>query len=177
MGRPTRQISATGEPAGRAAHTCSIVPGRLVGSEAAEALVVFGGVDANGAVFGDAHALPLLASGETHPAAWRQLHPAGGPAPSERAVHCACVLRGGLYVVSGWAGGQHLLDDMWALTGTSVGGDALWRAPRPYSRAAPAPREGASLTAIGPGEAMLFGGNTYVDTHTYIYIYILYIYI
>lgn len=161
MGRLTETVRTEGEPCARSAHSCSIVPGRLVGiPDVAQVLIVFGGVDSDGAVLGDTHMLPLPAPGRGAPLRWEQLRPSGA-VPAGRALHCACGLRSGLYIVGGCDAGGVLLHDTWALGSTGAAGGARWTTPQlECNDVSPAPRQAASLTATGPDEAVLFGGLT-----------------
>jgi hypothetical protein len=161
MGRLTDDARAEGEPCARSAHCCTIVPGRLVGfPDVPQVLVVFGGLDAAGAVLSDVHALPLPAPGRATPLRWERLCPSSAM-PAGRALHCACELRDGLYIFGGCGTEEALLDDIWALGATGAAAGARWTTPYlECDDAPPAPRRAASLTATGPAEAVLFGGLT-----------------
>lgn len=131
-------------PAARSGHTATSITSSATG---VEMVVFFGGVN-NNRYFEDVNVLEL---DEGDGCRWFSPPPSAGPGP--RAFHCAAADGHKLYVFGGRNDHQQPRPDLWCLDADSW----TWFLIAPLTFP-PAPRDFASLCAMGDGKLILFGG-------------------
>lgn len=148
QGKMRWQKVNSGIPSGRFGHTCVVI---------GNFLVLFGGINDNGNRQNDTW-VGYITSHETLGVtlSWRLLD-VGVTAPSPRGAHASCCIDSGKMVIHGGIGlGGLRLNDTWVLELSENLYFGTWY--EIVTHPSPPARSGHTLTCIGEGRTVLFGG-------------------